>query len=476
MNVVQRITEHDPDKIAFICKGRNISYGELVTLVNKTAGHLKHFKGVVSVMAIDVQDGLNSIIVRLALTQLGIQPVPLNLKMGVFEVQTRWMLSKAQHLIADYDTPNPFNLPCTALVDLETLINDSEPVTDYAPGGESPMFVCWSGGTHGTPDALTHSHDSIITMANYSKIWAGDWPNQKIYVMAPMSTAFFSMYLGIHLYLGGTMVIDAGQFNPMTVANTIIENQVTHIGTTPAIYSLLLRRNSLTKEQVPSVCLVAGDAVPAQLVRAWESKYDITLRTCLASSQTGPVTFRLDRNDPVDSVGRLLEGIELRLTDEDGNTVPEGQPGKAWFRSPQNAMHEASNNSPSLVDGWITTHDILRITPDRLVYWVGRGNDTFKVNGYFVNPKKIEDRVRDIPGIQDAAAVAQVDENGLKRVKVYAVTTDAAVDKDQLAHDIREMVADLESHERVRHVEFIDEIPRHPMSQKVQKFRLQTSQ
>jgi long-chain acyl-CoA synthetase len=471
MNIVKRMGEHDPTRVAFITKGRSIDYGELTYLVAKTASRLQHLAKH-AVVAIDMVDGINSIIVRLALAQLGCAPVPLIMKMGIFEVQTRWRLSGASHLICDYENAdNP--LPHTVILDLEKEVDGYEIFTKYATGGDFPLFVCWSGGTHGTPDALIHSHSSIIAMADRSPVWAGDWTDGRVYCMAPMHTAFFSMYLGIHVYLGGTMVIEEGAFSPMTAASTIIDNNVTHFGTTPALYSMLLRRNSLSKEQVPAICLVAGDAVPAQLARAWESKYDVTLRTCLASSQTGPITFRTSRDEPEDSVGRLLAGVEMKLLDDQGNEVPPGEPGEAWFRSPQNASSDRTPSGQSSLRGdWITAHDILRQTADGIVYFMGRSKDTFKVNGFFVNPKKIEDRVRDIPGIQDAAAVAHEDENGLKRVKVYVVTTEAAVDKERVELDIREMVSDLDSHERVRHVEFIEEIPRHPMSQKVQKFRL----
>ena len=471
MNIVKRMGEHDPTRVAFISKDRSIDYGELTYLVAKTASRLQHLAGH-AVVAVDMVDGINSVIVRLALAQLGCAPVPLMMKMGIFEVQTRWQLSGASHLITDFDAPgNP--LPTTVIKDLEQEIEGYEIRTEYATGGDYPLFVCWSGGTHGTPDALTHSHSSIIAMADYSPVWAGNWVDDKVYCMAPMHTAFFSMYLGIHIYLGGTMVIEEGAFSPMSAASTIINHGITHFGTTPALYSMLLRRESLTKEQVPAICLVAGDAVPVQLVRAWESKYDVTLRTCLASSQTGPITFRTSRDQPTDSVGRLLPGVELKLLDENGNEVPAGEAGEAWFRSLQNAVRDKTpSGTSSLRDGWITAHDILRQTADGIVYFMGRSRDTFKVNGYFVNPKKIEDRVRDVPGVQDAAAVAQLDEHGLKRVKVYVVTTEAAVDKERVELDIREIVSDLDSHERVRHVEFIEEIPRHPMSQKVQKFRL----
>ena len=146
MNIVKRMGEHDPTRVAFISKDRSIDYGELTYLVAKTASRLQHLASH-AVVAVDMVDGINSVIVRLALAQLGCAPVPLMMKMGIFEVQTRWQLSGASHLIADFDAPgNP--LPTTVIKDLEQEIEGYEIRTEYATGGDYPLFVCWSGGTH----------------------------------------------------------------------------------------------------------------------------------------------------------------------------------------------------------------------------------------------------------------------------------------------------------------------------------------
>lgn len=475
MNVIQRIAHQantTPNRTALIYNTETVSYRQLLDLVNRAASYLKPLQDH-DMVAIDFKDGLNGIVVRLACMQLGIVAATISSKLPQEEILKRWQLVEATHMITDEFHEQFASFPQMCVTDLVEASRSLPPLQEYTPGGDLPLFACWSGGTHGTPDALLHSHSSVIAQSDNSvHYWKPlDSENHVCYSVAPMPSAFFTFFLSICMMRGYTLVFDTIPFNPTNVASNIVKHRVEHFAATPPVYSILLRKKLLTPEQVPAMNMIAGDAVASQLVKEWESTLKVPLNICLASSQTGAVAFR-NKNDPADSIGRILPYVEMRLLDESGAEVAPGQPGEAWYRASQFAIADRTlSASSSIKDGWITSRDILRQDENGYVYFVGRSNDTFKVNGLFVSPVKIEDRVRDIAGVEDAAVVPVPDEHGIKRVKVYVVTQEGAQDKDSIERSIREM-SDLASHERIRQVEFIDAIPRHPINMKVQRSRL----
>ena len=105
----------------------------------------------------------------------------------------------------------------------------------------------------------------------------------------------------------------------------------------------------------------------------------------------------------------------------------------------------------------------------------GRSRDTFKTNGLFVSPVVIEDTIRELPEVDDVVAVHALDGNGLSCVKVCIVLLDA-IDLSVLQRKIKIHTNKLKSHERPRIVEIIEELPRHPMTMKIQRALLATQQ
>ena len=475
MNIVQRIAYHasvTPHKTALIHNSNKISYKQLIDMINRAAAFLKPLQEH-DIVAIDFKDGLDSFVVRLACMQLGIVGAIISNKLPEEEILKRWQLIEATHLITDEFYDAFASLPQMCVPNLITQSQALPPLQEYTPGGDLPMFIFWSGGTHGTPDALLHSHAAMLEQVSNTKYYwtPADANNHVCYSVAPMPSAFFTFYSLLCLCNGYTLVFEPTPFNPTTVANNIIQHKVDHFAATPPVYSILLRKKMLTPENAPKINMISADAVSSQLVKEWESTLDRTLNTLLASSQTCAVIYR-EKGHPQDSLGKVLPYVEMRLLDENGNEVAPGQPGEAWYRSGQFAMADRTiSGVSSIKDGWITSRDILRQDENGFMYFVGRSNDTFKVNGLFVSPYAIEDRVRDIPGVEDAVVVPKADEHGVKRVKVYVVTQQGAYDKDEIERSIREM-SNLASHERIRHVEFIDEVPRHPVNMKVQRSRL----
>jgi benzoate-CoA ligase len=232
----------------------------------------------------------------------------------------------------------------------------------------------------------------------------------------------------------------------------------------------MLRRGKL-KDHAPKYSFASGDAVSSQLCAQWKEATGHTLFTLFGTSQCGAVFANLG-NYPIDSLGEIVPGVEIKIVDDNGDPVPEGVPGEMWVRGRSNPLMDVVvSGVSSIEDGWVTTRDML-LAKNGTYYFAGRKNDVFKVNGFFVRTYTVEEHARTVDGVEDAIAVPDIDTTGISRVKVYVVTEDGVTDHDRISREVLEMHNDLESHERPRLVEFIDEIPKHPTSMKTQRFRL----
>lgn len=471
MNIAQVMAEHaikNPNKKVLVSTDMGfLTYAQAVETMQRISTQLS-FLEPGTVVGLTMKDSFASFITRMSCAQLGLILVALFEKLPAEEFARRHALAKCQHVVADEDYEVISAYPHT-VININNLPVECH--ASYHASGNDPITFTWSGGTNGTPDGMVHTHSTMIAVAEAAHAsWLPEFPDDVCYIVSPMISSMSMMYQYMVAYIGATMVISQHPFSPALVEENVVELGVTHLMGIPAIFSVMLRRGKLIGKS-PKWCYSAGDAIGSQLCTRWEQTTGGRLRTLLGTSQSGPVFANLG-NYPMDSLGQIMPWTEVKLLDDDDNEVGEGKVGQLWIKSPTCAVADFPLNGISLIrDGWITTHDML-LQRDGLYYFVGRKNDTFKVNGLFVRPYSIEEHARSIVGVEDAIAVPDIDNEGISKVKVYVVADPTTTDWDRIEREVRAVNSKLESHERPYSVEFIEEIPRHPMSMKVQRFRL----
>jgi len=110
-----------------------------------------------------------------------------------------------------------------------------------------------------------------------------------------------------------------------------------------------------------------------------------------------------------------------------------------------------------LPDGWLRTGDIGHMDERGFVYIEDRKKDMILVSGFNVYPNEVEAVVAAIPGVVEAAAVAQADEHSGEVVAVFVVTKDPALTERDIINKCRES---LTGYKLPRHVYFRSELPK----------------
>ena len=163
------------------------------------------------------------------------------------------------------------------------------------------------------------------------------------------------------------------------------------------------------------------------------------------------------------SIGTPIEGVQVRLVDEDGNQVPTGTPGEIQVKGP-NVMKGYWNlpdaTSESIRDGWFSTGDIAVVDADGYYYVVDRKKDLIIRGGYNVYPREVEEARTSIPPLLAAAVVGIPHESLGEEVGAAVVLkAGASAEPEELRQFVKGRVA---AYKYPRRIWFVDSLPTGP--------------
>lgn len=179
------------------------------------------------------------------------------------------------------------------------------------------------------------------------------------------------------------------------------------------------------------------------------------------------ITHKLTPEQVADS-GTLLESAgyiglfaDVRLVDENGNDVPQGESGELWVSSPfvmDCYMNDPESTAEVLTDGWYHTGDIFRMDADGLLYFLDRKSAMIKTGGENVFPAEVESVLRDHPSVLDCAIVAKPDPKWGEAVAAVLVPAEGhQIDLEDVARYARDRLAGFR---KPRFYLVLDELPK----------------
>jgi long-chain acyl-CoA synthetase len=181
------------------------------------------------------------------------------------------------------------------------------------------------------------------------------------------------------------------------------------------------------------------------------------------STEVG-VVARMEPDDHLKkpgSCGKLLEGVTLRLVDEQGRTVPPGEPGEVLVRTPRMIERYLNEGAPAeLHDGFFFTGDIGRMDDDGYLFIVDRKKDMIIAGGVNIYPAEIENALRRHPDVVDVAVFGVPHPELGEQVKAAIELAEGA--KTSEADLIGYVSSELAAYKRPRSIDFMRELPRNP--------------
>jgi benzoate-CoA ligase len=352
-----------------------------------------------------------------------------------------------------------------------------------ATTADDPCFWLYSSGSTGAPKGTVHVHASMIQTAElYARPVMGVREDDVIFSAAKLFFAYgLGNALSFPLSVGATTVLMAERPTPAAVFKRLTEHRPSIFCGVPTLYAAMLASQDFPTRDALALrrCVSAGEPLPAEIGRRFKERTGVDILDGIGSTEMLHI-FLSNRPDDVryGTTGLPVPGYELRIVDEQGHDVTDGEPGELLIRGPTAAMAYWNNRGrtrTTFLGEWTRSGDKYQRDADGYYVYCGRNDDMLKVGGIWVSPAEVEAAVITHPAVLEAAVVAWEDEDQLVKPKAFVVLRPDRSAAPDLASEIQEHVKQRLAHYKYpRRVEFITELPK-TATGKIQRYKLRAA-
>jgi 2,3-dihydroxybenzoate-AMP ligase len=302
----------------------------------------------------------------------------------------------------------------------------------WSPDPDSPACFLISGGTTGLPKLIVRTHNDYLCNVRATTATA-EMDERSVYLgTLPSSHNFPLACPGIlgTLLVGGTVVMLPSP-SPERAFAAIEAEGVTIAAAVPAVAQTWLEhQRKVGGDQLRSlkVLQVGGSRLPDEIARHLKPEMGCTLQQVFGMAEGLINTTRLDDSDDVicTTQGRPVHpGDEVRILDDAGLDLPDGQAGAIFTRgpyTPRGYYRAKEHNARSFLEGgWYGSGDVVVRRPDGNLVVHGRDKDMINRAGEKISAEEVESLVYELESVAMVAAVSMPDSLLGERVCVYVV-------------------------------------------------------
>jgi long-chain acyl-CoA synthetase len=320
-------------------------------------------------------------------------------------------------------------------------------------GPDDVAFLQYTGGTTGVAKGATLLHRNLIANVLQSQVWLDPAREGRDDIDQFITVVALPLYHIFALTVCGLLTVRTGGLgvlipNPRDIGGMIKELQGYAITTIPAVntlYNAMLNHPDFDKLNFSKLLVANGGGMAVQeaVAKRWYERTHTPIVEGYGMSETSPcVTCNpVSVTSYSGTIGLPLPSTEISIRDDDNNEVPLGQPGEICIRGPQvmagywNRPDETAKVMTP--DGFFKSGDVGVVSDAGYVKIVDRKKDMILVSGFNVYPNEIEDVVAKLPGVFEVAAVGVPDQHSGEAVKLFIVKKDQAL-TDAVPHGAAE--------------------------------------
>jgi 4-hydroxybenzoate-CoA ligase len=341
-------------------------------------------------------------------------------------------------------------------------------------------FWLYSSGSTGMPKGTKHLHTSAMeTCRIYAKPVLGIMEDD---VFLSAAKLFFAYGLGngmtFPLSVGGTAILWPERPTPDAMFALMQQHRPTLYFGVPTLYAAMLAGAHKDAGGRLRYCVSAGEALPEEVGKAWEARFGVPILDGIGSTEMLHI-FLSNRAGAVryGTSGQPIPGYDLRLVDDDGTLLSDGEIGELVVRGPTAAegyWNQREKTRLTFRGEWTHTGDKYMRSADGYYTYQGRTDDMFKVSGIWVSPFEVESALISHEAVLEAAVVPHDEGDGLLKPKAYVVLKDPAAGSDHLFETLKAHVQkSVGPWKYPRWVEVVDELPK-TATGKIQRYKLRS--
>jgi fatty-acyl-CoA synthase len=402
------------------------------------------------------------------------------------------------------------------VVPLSTLLEAQVDTSRLEPEGDpsTPAMILYTSGTTGAPKGAIHTHRTLLmgihlyvgkitsimnptwdlvksTLPTIKTIRRVPWlleialaflfdaKQVKLLVLSPFYHIAGYFQILIVLLTGGKIVI-MERFHPQKALELIQQERVTLMFGVPPMLRAMMDRPDFVAYDLSSLALTATGAmsVPPQVVKDIKEKVGGFVLVAYGATEMagGMFTWATDPDDKqAETVGHVnvIDGLEIKVVDDDRQEIPQGEVGEIAVRAPSlmAGYYKRSDDTAHALDkdGWYYTGDLGMIDKDCYVKVLGRRGDLIIRAGANIYPAEIENYLLTHPQIDQVAVIGVPGDQG-EKVRAYVVPKQGA--SLEVGDVTGYCWGQIAAYKIPEEVVFVDDLPVTSASQKIQHYKL----
>ena len=355
---------------------------------------------------------------------------------------------------------------------LESLIADEPDDSDLKPTETSSRFVVLTSGTTGTPKGAQRGQPDtlgpIAALLSVIPLKA----RETTVIAAPLFHSWGFAHFSIGLSLSSTYVLRR-KFDPEGTLEAIADNGATALVVVPVMMQRILElpEETIDKYDLSSLkaTCVSGSALPGPLATKWMDLTGDNLYNLYGSTEVAWATIASpeDLRAAPGTAGRIPHGTHLRIVDEEGNDVPDGETGRIFVGNEMKFEGYTGGGNKDVIDGLLSSGDVGHLDEEGRLFIDGRDDEMIVSGGENVFPREVEDLLAGHDAVKEVAVIGVDDEKYGQRLKAFVVLSQSgSLDEEEAKGYVK---SNLAGYKVPREVEFIDELPRNATGKVVKR-------
>jgi len=306
----------------------------------------------------------------------------------------------------------------------------SSPESEIFPTHPSdPAIWLFSGGTTGRPKGVVQSHRSFANSTECYAAGVVGYTEDDVTLSVPK--LYFGYATGSNLLFpmsaGASAVLFEARCTPEELFERIQLYRPTILINVPTMVNKMVSYAGADEQDLSCLRLAtsAGEALPVELHERWNEMFGCELLDGLGTAEMWHVFIS---NRPGDvrpgTLGTVVPGFDVRVCDEGGAPLPDGEVGTMWVRGDSRANgywqhHESDRHA--FRGEWYVSSDMIMRNEDGSIVYCGRADDMLKVSGKWLSPTEVEDCLQRHEGVAEAAVVGITNRSGLTKPYAFVV-------------------------------------------------------
>ncbi len=334
---------------------------------------------------------------------------------------------------------------------------------DLDPPAEQGHYIILTSGTTGTPKGAQRSQPEGLgaLAALLSRIPRRS--HETVMIAAPLFHSWGFLHFILSLPTAATMVLRP-KFDPEDTLRATAEHRARVLAVVPVMMQRILalpeevkRRYDLSALEVTAA---SGSSLPGELATNWLDEFGENLYNLYGSTEVAWATIATpeDMRSAPGTAGKPPRGTVIRIVDEDGDDVPEGETGRIFIGNQLAFEGYTGGGDKEHLGELLSSGDVGHFDEGGRLFIDGRDDEMIVSGGENVFPREVEDLLSDHDGVVEAAAIGVEDEQFGQRLRAFVVKEDGAeVSEDELKDHVK---ANLARYKVPREILFVDELPR----------------